>query len=143
MIQEKKNKFETMDFCYDLIDLLNKRDKKYIGCFFQITNKIDKIQIMHGGFSQKDCFKLIPNLLQYAKQKIEIGTIISNQKDIELTTLFQKIIQLNFKFIILSADEKNFYMYYHIDDKDSLIYSISTLDQMLGKIVKDVEEGEE
>lgn len=101
------NKLETFDFCLDLLDLYNKDQNRYIIIFLQLTNKINKVKILHSPFTENEVNTIVVPAIGTTLEYIKMSKLTkvkhsgSLKGPLSEEELMEKMQELDIQYIII------------------------------------------
>lgn len=149
-------KFETLDFCYDVIDRYRKDGCKYVTIFLQKTNKANKIKIINSDFTEQEIHEVLPSVVDRCLERLNISSLTKIQ-DSDMISLTSKkeplnldelcaILQgLNIEYVIISIKNGMATMSSYLLSTDTLTFTtilLSNIPHQLanGEDPNDIEE---
>jgi hypothetical protein len=125
--------FESLDFCYDLVDHLDESKNLHISIFLQRENKVNKASVFHSNVKVLP-IELLKSVLEIAINSMKVGQIKTRRK--KLKGLQSHIQEQNIEYLVLIIDLKteNLEISYSIKDEGSIEYFIQGLRALYTKI---------
>jgi len=133
------DKFESMDFCYDILDYLNENGIDYINYFLQSTSKnINKVQVTNSEFDENTLSDIIPKLIKYTISNLKIGSSGSANEFINKN--LEKIKIQGFQYVLMLIQDEKLEVCYNIKTVDSLTYTVNVLNTLPIYLLKTSQE---
>jgi hypothetical protein len=111
-------KFESMDFCFDLMDYHDRHKQKYIALFLQKNKDANKTYICHSKLNKNVVENIFITVLSALMEELEVDTIQSSSP--KINKIISSINKQQIEYLSVFIDKKDVEIIFNIKSKESL-----------------------